>query len=270
VAKVKFKGLRAFFIVHIESQHQAQTSFGRRLFRYFSRLYDKYDLPVYPVVIFSFDSPRKPQIDVHRVMFPNKVVMEFKYDVIQLNRLNWRDFVNKPSPVAAALMARMNIAPSERVRVKLECLRLLVTLRLNKARMRLISGFVDKYLSLNKAEQVRFDAQVKTLAIEGREGVMEIVTSWMEEGLRRGRQEGRREGKREGKREGIEEGQLKAAKDAISEILLARFKKVPPGVKNILKDIDDRKRLKLLLRQAATAPSLRDFQRRLSESSKRP
>jgi hypothetical protein len=144
VAKVKFKGLSAFFIIHIENQHQAQISFGRRLFRYFSRLYDKYDLPIYPIVVFSFDSPHKPQTDVHRVAFPNKVVMEFKYEVIQLNRLNWRDFVNRPSPVAAALMARMNIAPDERVRVKLECLRLLVTLRLNKAKMRLISGFIDR------------------------------------------------------------------------------------------------------------------------------
>ena len=278
VAKVKFKGLPAFFIIHIENQHQAQKSFGRRFFRYFSRLYDKYDLPIYPVVVFSFDSPRKPQIDVHRVAFPNKVVMEFKYEVIQLNRLNWRDFINRPSPVAAALMARMNIALGDRVRVKLECLRLLVTLRLNKARMRLISGFIDKYLSLNVVEQARFNDEIKSLAAEETEGVMEIVTSWMEEGLRRGRREGRqegrregkREGMREGKREGIQEGQLRAARDAIAEILQARFKKVPLPVRKILKEIEDSKHLKMLLRQAATVPTLGDFQRAsLSKSAKR-
>jgi hypothetical protein len=33
VARVKFKGLPAFFIIHIENQHQAQKVFGRRLFR---------------------------------------------------------------------------------------------------------------------------------------------------------------------------------------------------------------------------------------------
>jgi|SRR5215831_908440 len=281
VAKVKFKGLPAFFIIHIENQHQAQISFGRRLFRYFSRLYDKYDLPIYPIVVFSFDSPRRPQLDVHRVEFPNKVVMEFKYEVIQLNRLNWREFVNRPNPVAAALMARMNIAPNDRVRVKLECLRLLVTLRLNKARMRMISGFIDQYLNLNSLEQARFDAEIKTLATEEAERVMEIVTSWMKEGLRRGRQEGRqegiregerkgkREGMREGKREGIQEGQLRAARDAIAEILQARFNRVPSGVKNVLKEIDDAKDLKMLLRQAATVPTLRDFQRSLAKPDKR-
>src|SRR5262249_57432276 len=93
IAKVRFKSHPAFFICHVESQAQAQNEFGRRFFRYFSRLHDKYQLPVYPIVIFSFQGPRKQQPDVYRVEFPNKVVMEFHYDVIQLNRLGWRDFV---------------------------------------------------------------------------------------------------------------------------------------------------------------------------------
>lgn len=46
-------------------------------------------------------------------------------------------------------MAKMRIAPKDWACVKLECLRLLVTLRLDPARMRLISGFVDTYLRLN-------------------------------------------------------------------------------------------------------------------------
>ena len=99
---------------------------------------------------------------------------------------------------------------------------------------------------------------------------MEVVTSWMEEGLRQGRregrQEGRQEGRREGRREGIEEGQIRAARDAVIEILQARFKRIPPALKRTLKGLDDRKRLKLLLRQAATAATLKDFERRLSQA----
>jgi len=135
---------------------------------------------------------------------------------------------------------------------------------------------------LNAVEQARFNDEIKSLAAEETEGVMEIVTSWMEEGLRRGRREGRqegrregkregmREGNREGKREGIQEGQLRAARDAIAEILQARFKKVPLPVRKILKEIEDPKHLKALLRQAATVPTLGDFQRAsLSKSAKR-
>jgi hypothetical protein len=42
-------------------------------------------------------------------------------------------------------MAKMNIADKDRPHVKLECLRLLTTLRLDPARMQLVSGFVDTY-----------------------------------------------------------------------------------------------------------------------------
>ena len=273
VAKVRFKGSPAFFIIHVETQAHSQKDFGRRLFRYFSRLYDKYAVPVYPIVVFSFDSPRKAQADVHRVEFPNKVVMEFRYDVIQLNRLNWRDFAKKSNPVAAALMAKMDVAPGDRARVKLECLRLLVTLKLNQAKTRLISGFVDSYLKLGGEQLAQFEAEVKAAPFEQKEKVMEIVTSWMEEGLRRGRKEGKREGIkvgiREGKREGIELGQIEATRDNILEILEARFSRVPASLRKTLKSIVDRRELKLLLREAATVTTLKSFDQRLGNGQSR-
>jgi len=251
VARVRFKGQPACFIIHVETQHQSQRSFGRRLFRYFARLHDKYDLPVYPIAVFPFSSPRKAQSGAYRVEFPNKVVMDFRFDVIQLNRLSWREFVNRPNPVAAALMTKMNIAPGERARVKLECLRLLVTLKLNRAKIKLISGFIDTYLQLNDEEQLEFNQSVKELGIEETEGVMEIVTSWMEQGLRQGRTEGRQEGLIEG------------ARDAVIDILEARFNKVPARLRRTLKSVDDGKQLRVLLRKAATAATLKEFEMNL-------
>ncbi|MDB9460793.1 DUF4351 domain-containing protein, partial [Dolichospermum circinale CS-545/17] len=65
-------------------------------------------------------------------------------------------------------------------------LRLLVTLKLNPAKMQLISGFIDTYLRLNKIEEDKFQIEVGTLITEEKEEVMQIVTSWMEEGIERG------------------------------------------------------------------------------------
>ncbi|MEQ9482816.1 MAG: DUF4351 domain-containing protein [Coleofasciculus sp. F4-SAH-05] len=168
------------------------------MFRYFARLYEKHGLPVYPVAIFSYDTPRTPQPNFHRVEFPDKVVLNFNYAVIQLNPLNWRDFLEQQNPVASALMAKMNIAPEDRPRVKSECLRLLATLRLDPARMQLISGFVDTYLRLNPQEQEIFQTEIARFELQEREVVMQIVTSWMEEGLQQGLQQGRQEGRKEG------------------------------------------------------------------------
>src|SRR5205085_2937430 len=106
------------------------------------------------------------------------------------NRLSWRDFVSQPNPVASALMAKMQIAPEERSHVKLECLRLMATLHLDPARMQLISGFVDTYLRLTAEEQRQFQVELGTVEPEEREVVMQIVTSWMEEGLKQGLEQG--------------------------------------------------------------------------------
>jgi hypothetical protein len=56
--------------------------------------------------------------------------------------------------------------------------------------MRLISGFVDAYLSLSPEEPIEFESEVKGLPSEDKEEVMQIVTSWMEEGIKQGRREG--------------------------------------------------------------------------------
>jgi len=159
------------------------------MFRYFSRLHEKFDLPIYPIVIFSYSSPKTLATNNYQINFPDLEVLKFNYQVIQLNQLNWRDFLNSQNPVASALMSKMNIAPADRPKVKAECLRLLVTLKLNPAKMQLISGFIDTYLRLNKIEEEKFAAEIGSLIPAEKEEVMQIVTSWMEQGIEQGRQE---------------------------------------------------------------------------------
>lgn len=187
IAKVRFRNQESFFLIHVENQAKAQTDFSKRMFRYFARLYEKFALPVYPIALFSYDTPQRPEPNYHQVSFADFEVLKFNFRVIQLNRLNWRDFVSQSNPVASALMAKMNIAPEERPRVKLECLRLLATLRLDPARMKLISGFIDTYLRLNAQEERLFQADVSTIEPSQQEVVMEIVTSWMEQGMQQGK-----------------------------------------------------------------------------------
>ncbi|MBD1882048.1 DUF4351 domain-containing protein [Coleofasciculus sp. FACHB-T130] len=189
IVKAQFQGQESFFLIHVENQAQHQTDFGKRMFRYFSRLSEKFDLPVYPVVVFSYNSPKTSEPNVYQVAFPNKVVLQFNYDVIQLNQLNWRDFVQQPNPVASALMAKMNIEPSDRRRVKFECLRLLATLRLDPAKMQLISGFIDTYLRLSTEQERLLRADIARMEPTEQEVIMRIVTSWMEEGIEQGKQQ---------------------------------------------------------------------------------
>jgi hypothetical protein len=244
IVRGRFKGQDSFFLVHVEHQAQPQAEFGRRMFGYFARLYENHGLPVYPVVVFSHHQ-RKWEADRHEVRFPDRRVLDFRYRVIQLRRLSWRRFMKRPNGVVCALMAKMNIAAKDRPRVKLECLRLLTTLRLNPGRLQLISGFIDAYLRLNEQEELRFASQVAKLSDRSEsKKVMEIVTSWMEKGMQ----------------QGMQQGMLRKAREDVIEILEARFATVPYAVRERIQAIADEAELKRLHRQAALVESLNAFQ----------
>jgi hypothetical protein len=198
--QVGLAGQDVGFLVHLEAQATSRAEFSRRMFFYFSRLHQKYLQAIYPIVVFSFDEPYREEPQQYCVEFDDFKVMEFNFKAIQLNRLNWRDFLNQQNPVAAALMSKMRIDEADRPRVKVECLRLLATLRLDPARTQLISGFVDTYLRLNVQEEQVFQESVGTLEGGEREDIMQIVTSWMEQGIAEGRIEGEQRGRIEGER----------------------------------------------------------------------
>jgi len=145
-------------------------------------------------------------------------------------------------------MAKMNIAAKDRPRVKLECLRLLTMLRLDPARMQLVSGFVDTYLRLNAEEQLRFDEKAAKLPDEReKKGVMEIVTSGMEKGIERG----------------MQQGMLQKAREDILDVLEARFGEMPYELRERVLAVTQEAELKRLHRQSALAESMAAFRAKL-------
>jgi hypothetical protein len=207
VVKARFRGRDTCFLIHVEHQASKQGDFARRMFVYFARLHEKYGLPIVPIALFSYDAPKTPEPDFYAVSLPDGAeVLRFTYRTVQLNRLTWRDFLRHENPIAAALMAKMDIAPAERPQVKLECLRLLATLKLDPARMQLISGFVDTYLRLTPAEEAKFETELAELSPPEKEGVMELTTSWMERGIAQGLQQGLTQGLLQGRAEGLQHG----------------------------------------------------------------
>jgi predicted transposase YdaD len=191
LVSVKRSGTDTTFLIHLEAQSDSQANFNRRLFFYFAILHQRHLQPIYPIVIFSFDKPKRAEPDSYVVEFTDRKVLEFNFASIQLNRLNWRDYIHQANPVAAALMSKMKIAQPDRPKVKAECLRLLVTLRLDPAKTRLISKFVDTYLRLNVKEEQVFQAEIDKMESVQKEKIMETLTSWEEKGMERGMEKGR-------------------------------------------------------------------------------
>jgi hypothetical protein len=183
----------ATFLLHVENQATSRSDFSHRMFIYFSRLYEKFGFDIYPIAVLSFDSPfKKTKPAYHRVDFPDKRVLDFNFTVIQLNQLDWHDFLNKPNPVASALMAKKKIAPKDRVRVKLECLRMLTGLELNPAQTQVVYGFVNTYLQLDATEKQELEVEVSKMTSEvEKEQIMQVINEWTAAGIEQGIEQGR-------------------------------------------------------------------------------
>jgi hypothetical protein len=184
LVKAKFKATDVYFLIHLENQAQDRPMFAKRMFKYFALFHIQNDLPVYPIALFSFESLKSDRQSSYNLRFPDKEVLKFSYTVIQLNKFYWKDYLKTNNPITPALMTKMNIDASDRV--KAECLRIITSLKLKPEKLRILSGFVDTYLRLNKEEEKEFQAILEEFEPGVRKGVMEIVTSWKLEGLQEG------------------------------------------------------------------------------------
>ena len=217
VVKARFQDEESYFLINVEPFADDRGEFGRRMFRYFARLWEKYNLPVYPILVLSFKYPLKRQSSNFQISLPDLEVINFQYRVVQLNQMNWRDFVDRPNPVASALMSKMKIAKKDRVKVKAQCLRLLVSLSLNPAKMQMISGFVDTYLDLSPLEEIEFEEEIRKFSQPIQEGVMQITTSWMRQGLEQGIAQGLEQGIEQGIAQGLERGLERGIEQGIAQ-----------------------------------------------------
>jgi|GEM_PF-2607846 len=134
LAEVKIKGEDGYVLIHIEPQAYREAAFARRMFLYFSRLYEKHQKKVLPVAVFSHGS-KTSEPSRHEIAFPFFKVLQFDFYTIQLKQLPWRQYLNSDNPLAAALLSKLDFGPSERVQVKLEFLRLLTRMSIDPARV---------------------------------------------------------------------------------------------------------------------------------------
>lgn len=186
VVKARFRGKPAFFLINIEPQASRRARFNRRMFFYAAWLDKTFDLPVYPVALLTYNAPRNPEPDSYTIDFPGWQVLNFQFRAIQLNRLNWRDYLRHHNPVATTLMVKMSIAPEEQGQVKIEMLRLFSTMRLNREKMILIGRFMETYLRLTPEQDQEVRREIAKFKPQRKKVVMEYMSSWKREGYEEG------------------------------------------------------------------------------------
>lgn len=122
-------------------------------------------------------------------------------------------------------MAKMKIAPHDRVTVRSECMRMLRTLKLDPARSKLIAGFVETYLTLSTAEMRHYERQFEKLTPAEQEETVGLISSWEQQGIDKGIEKGIETGIEKGIHEGKESIVVRLLKRQVGEVssaLLAR------------------------------------------------
>ena len=104
VARVRLAGEDGFVLVHVEHQARRDRELGRRMFLYAAWLIQRYGLPVYPILLTSYEQPTDAEPDRFHMDVRGFRVLDFRYRVVQLNRLNWRAYARLKNPAAMALM----------------------------------------------------------------------------------------------------------------------------------------------------------------------
>ena len=176
VIEAKLKGEDTLIIIHVEPQSYGQPDFNERMYQYFSLLYNKYRKPILPIAIFSYDEYRVEHNE-YTIIFPFIHVLTFQFLMVELRKMNWRKYIHSDNPVAGALLSKMGYSALERVQVKKEFCRMLVKMEINPAKMELIIGFFETYLTLTESEERELMEEIKQLNREESEKILKLPNS---------------------------------------------------------------------------------------------
>jgi hypothetical protein len=239
------------FLIHVEHQSQREADFPLRMCEYCVRFARTYRCDVYPIALLSYDQPRNAEPDTFAITFPHRTVLQFRFHAVQLNRLNWRDYLKRPGPVSAALMTKMNVAAEDRRRVTLECLRMVATLRLDRTRLRFLSEFIGVNAQLTGSDLEGLHQDVASLPRAERDKIMPLTNSWVEYG--------RAEGLAKGIEQGIEHGRIDGARDMLCRLAERRLGSPPADVLAAVHAIGDLSRLNDLALHVSDVESWQDL-----------
>jgi hypothetical protein len=195
LVKTRFRGESAAFLIHLEHQAQPDSDLARRMLEYWLMDWRNYDLPVYPIAVLNHQRPAPNSACPLEINFPNKRILEFDFDVIDLFRMNAESYVQMQNPAALALASRMQRKSKERVGLTLDFFLNLAKTPINKKDKAFIAGFFSGYQPLNPGEALQLEMERDKVEPDtAREAVMNLTNPFIELGKQRGLEQGRYQG----------------------------------------------------------------------------
>ena len=252
VVKVGLRsGGEKYVLVHVEFESsRKERDFPRRMYQYHCQLFLRHDLDIIPIAVFSDEARwREPVPDHFEMTVAGETIVRFHYRLIKLKHLDYREFLGSPNPLAYALMAKMDYTRRERVRLKIDFLRLILKSDVDSARKSLLIDFVETYVSLDPQERIEFEQIVSS--DHRYEEVKKMVTVYEQKGIEKGIEQGIEQG--------IEKGIEKGKKQMLLLVLNKKFGPLSDMQQQTFLRIDSTQELDHLLLKIMDANSFEEL-----------
>jgi hypothetical protein len=249
-------GQEEWLLVHVEVQSQHAVDFGRRMFSYNARIFDRYNRTVVSFAVLGDDRARWRPKQFHYGRWGCEVGIHFPVVKLLDYAARVPELQADPNPFAAVVLAHLKTQethhdPEARRVWKLQLIKGLYERGLSKDDVRTLFGIIDWMMDLPEALEQQVWQDLLQLEEEKH---MPYITSVERLALKKGKAEGHAEGKAEGRAEGKAETLL--------QILERRF----PGTGSVeladrVRSTRDLAQLERWVDLALQAGSFEDFRR---------
>jgi len=185
--------------------------------------------------------------------------VEIQFPVVKLLDYfkDWDYLEDSHNPFAVVVMTHLKSLetrkdPDSRLKWKLSLVKRLYRKGYSREDILELFRFIDWIMTLPEALEKRFSDEMYEYEEEMK---MPYVTSVERMGIKKGQLMGIELGRQEGRQEGM----LLTSREAVTDVIEARFEAAPKSMINRIRKIDDTAVLKVLLKKAIHARSLKEF-----------
>jgi hypothetical protein len=192
-------GNEKYVLLHIEIQAQSDPYFGKRMFQYFYRIYDRYDIPVTALAIFTGGKPTNKcsVFDYHFL----DTCLQYKYKAFHILDYSEQELLAMDNPFSLIVLAAQKVLAADKIpEVELAEQRLMLariminSKKYNRDRIRRFLYFLKTFIYIDNAElNSKFDQQIALLTNNvNTMGIIETIQMLtLEEGIEKGLEQGK-------------------------------------------------------------------------------
>jgi len=202
-------GAEEWILVHIEIQRQDTAEFAHRMFQYWYRIHDRYNVDIVALAVFTGKANQKRPSSFAKSFLGTEI--SYKFNIYHIFDHTEDQLLKMDNPFALILLAAQKAVLADRVpKEELANQRLMIakalinSKRYDNEKIKRFLYFLKTFIHIDNEElNVNFDKQIATLT--GNETAMGIIETikmiTLEEGIEKGIEQGIDQGIEKGRRE---------------------------------------------------------------------